>query len=390
MDLIGFAARVSLLLAAALSVMSVKALAKDVNRIPPDFLPSGASVELSRAVAGFFELSALYRKSGAEVNVRNHLKAIALASGITAIEEDEAGNLKIFVPGTGPFAEWGDTRSVALQSHMDMVLDVDGVQSALEQEGLFKKSGIELVNDQGWVHSAGYKTSIGADDGMGVVSMVRYLSEPSLVHPPLDLIFTANEENGFTGAKGLTLHPRVKALVNLDGNEVGTVTVGGHGYTRLGVGYPLQGTKAGPRLSLIRFEVSGLHGGHSGLNGHDGYASGASLLSSWMVRLGALQGPNGKAVVLSADAGDSAYNKIPNYFTLTLALPAHEVARVQKALEGFVQETIAKSKGLEPSIVAKWDVLTPEPGVVSSGVALQRLIPLAKVLERLPNGIVAD
>jgi len=374
--------------------MSVKALAKDEGKVPPGFLPSGASAELSQGMAGFFELSSLYRKSGAEANVRNHLKAIALANGITSIEEDEAGNLKIFVPGTGPFADWGETRSVALQSHMDMVLDVDGLQSSLEQERLFKSSGIRLVNEQGWVHSEGYKTSIGADDGMGVVSMIRYLSDAAPVHPPLDLVFTANEENGFTGAKGLTLQPRVKALLNLDGNEVGTVTVGGHGYTRLGVGYPLKAVRIGSKSSLIRIEVSGLHGGHSGLNGHDGYASGASLLSSLLVRIGAIPGASAEWTVLNADAGDSAYNKIPDYFNLTLALPAAEIPRfrqtVQKLVDGFVDEAVRNSKGLEPSIAARVSVLSPEAGVTHSGVALQKIAPLARVLERLPNGIVTD
>ena len=364
-----------------LSLWSASALARG---IPLNFFSSEVSPELHQAVEDFFELSSLYRKSGSEENVREYLKAIALQSGIREIEEDAAGNLKIFIPGTGPYAEWGANRSVALQSHMDMVLDVDGVQSGLEQEGFFKKSGITLVNDGGWVHSEGHKTSIGADDGMGVVSMIRYLRSKTAIHPPLDLIFTSNEENGFTGAKGLELHPRVKALVNLDGNEIGTVTLGGHGYTRLGVSYEFKAVPANPQMAIVQIEFQGLHGGHSGLNGHDGYASGAALLSGLIQHLG-VSGLAREAIVFSADAGDSAYNKIPNYLKLTIGVSQRNASRMKSFVDSFGAEV--KNTFQEKEKDLTWSV-NPVSETVTSGVRLKDLMPLTRMLVSLPTSRV--
>jgi dipeptidase D len=381
MDFLGFAARVSFLMMTALPIWRASALARD---IPKNFFTSEVSVELHQAMVDFFELSSLYRKSGSEQNVREFLKGIALQNGFNEFEEDSAGNLKIFVPGTGRYANWGSTRSVALQSHMDMVLDVDGIQSGLEQEGYFKKSGINLVNEGGWVHSEGHKTSIGADDGMGVVSMIRYLRNKNQEHPPLDLIFTANEENGFTGAKGLELSSRVRALVNLDGNEIGTVTLGGHGYTRLGVSYGFKATKSNPKWIDLKVEFKGLHGGHSGLNGHDGYASGASLLAGLLTRL-AESNAASHATVFTADAGDSAFNKIPNYFKLTIGIHPKDESRVRELINLYGQQVRAAFPEKEKDL--GWSVSTRSEQR-SQGVRLKALLPLTRILDSLPTGVV--
>jgi dipeptidase D len=354
----------------------------------PRWIPANASKELSSLLRDFSELTAIYRKSGSEAGVRDFILKIAREHGITEHEVDASGNLRIFVPGTAEFAEWDRDRSIALQSHMDMVLDLENETSALVQEGFFQSRGIDLVNDNGWVHSVGHRTSIGADNGMGVISMIRYLRRKDIPHPPLDLIFTSYEESGFVGAKGLVIPSRVRALVNLDGGVYGTATLGGHGYRRLGVKYMVKADRLDGRAGLDTFkiELKGLHGGHSGLNGHDGYANSVNLLSRWIGVLASDPVISGaRPFIVSMDAGDSAYNKIPNFFSLALTLKSGHLERLRSLLEDFGrrigEEYATKEAGVS------WSV-APDAGA-SAGVALRWIAPIADRIAGTPFGVIA-
>jgi dipeptidase D len=342
---------------------------------------------LRELLRDFSDLTGIYRKSGSESAVRDFILNIAFENGIREYEVDSSGNLKIFVPGTGSFATWGRERSIALQSHMDMVLDLENETSALVQEGFFKTKGIELVNENGWVHSVGHQTSIGADDGMGVVSMIRYLRHNEIPHPPLDLIFTSFEEAGFVGAKGLVIPNRVKALVNLDGGVYGTATLGGHGYRRLGVSYPLKAKKIDEAQEAFKIEFKGLHGGHSGLNGHDGYANAVNLLSRWVGVLAVdREIRSARPFVISMDAGDSAYNKIPNFFSMTIALEPGREGHTRRLLDEFGERVLAEYSSKENEI--SWE-LAPGTGA-SAGVPLASIAPIANRVESTPFGVIAS
>jgi dipeptidase D len=355
------------------------------------WIPANASSELAQMLKDFSELTGIYRKSGSESGVRDFILNIAFDNGIREYEVDPSGNLKIFVPGTGEFYSWGRERSIALQSHMDMVLDLENETSALAQEGFFKSEGIELVNDNGWVHSANHQTSIGADNGIGVISMIRYLRRTDIPHPPLDLIFTSYEEAGFVGAKGLVIPSRVRALVNLDGGVYGTATLGGHGYRRLGMKYALKADRLGVDQQLVKIEFKGLHGGHSGLNGHDGYANSVNLLARWLVFLSLDSGIRNTGVrVVALDAGDSAYNKIPNFFSVTLALKSEQAARVQSLLDAFGHQVQTEYASKEYGI--SWKIQAPTPPIsgVERGVLLSAIASISDRVAKTPFGVITS
>jgi len=211
----------------------------------------------------FQEIANIPRKSGYEQAISNYIKDWALNLGLDVFQ-DEQYNLVIKKAGTEGYESH---EPVILQGHMDMVC------TKLESvEHDFINSPIALHVENGILHANG--TTLGADDGFALAYGMAILASTMIPHPPLEVVFTVEEETTFKGVKTLDYsHLQGKRLINMDGermNEVTTGSAGGHGST---VTLPIAQVSVNNEMTKRRITIEGLKGGHSGCDIHLGRGS---------------------------------------------------------------------------------------------------------------------
>ncbi|MBI3902879.1 MAG: beta-Ala-His dipeptidase [Nitrosomonadales bacterium] len=257
--------------------------------------------------AHFATLCAIPRSSLHEAELREHLIAWAHARGIESVV-DEVGNLILKQPAT-PGCE--SMPGVILQGHLDMVCQANaGTQHDFERDPIHAE-----VRD-GWVMAQ--ETTLGADNGIGVALALAALEEPGLMHPALEVLLTVNEESGMDGARGLASGAlQGKMLINLDTEEWGHFYLGCAGGVDVEVRHACEQQAVPPGYVLLRFEVSGLRGGHSGIDIHLGRGNAINLLAEALHELS-----THTDLRLIALKGGSARNAIPREAYAMCAVPA--------------------------------------------------------------------
>jgi dipeptidase D len=174
-----------------------------------------------------------------------------------ALKTDDTGNLCIGIPAT---ANLKTAPTVVLQGHLDMVC----VKSETVDHD-FSTDPIRPVIDGDWVKAEG--TTLGADNGIAVAMALVAAEDDAIEHPPLELLFTVDEESGLIGAKHLD--PQLftgRILLNLDSEEEGVFTVGCAGGEDTRIRLPLQYHSLPDDMGIYQVDVRGLHGGHSGID----------------------------------------------------------------------------------------------------------------------------
>jgi dipeptidase D len=265
--------------------------------------------------AHFATLCAIPRPSYREAALREHLIAWAQARGI-AVAVDGAGNLILKKPGS-PGCE--AMPGVVLQGHLDMVCQANaGTRHDFERDPIATQ-----VRD-GWVIAE--DTTLGADNGIGVALALAALEEDDIAHPPLEVLLTVNEESGMDGARGLapgTLHGNT--LINLDTEEWGHFYLGCAGGVDVQVRHQCEQQTVTPGHALLRFEVSGLRGGHSGIDIHLGRGNAIRLLAEALRDLSAHSD-----LRLIEMKGGTARNAIPREAYALCALPEAVAATIDE------------------------------------------------------------
>ena len=227
----------------------------------------------------FKRLASIYRPSGEEGELRDKLVQLAEEAnrtrwagrngGLQISGPDRVGNFLIRVPATGRHAA-RNLPPIALQAHMDMVLAATSVPAGGDLKAFFREHPVELEVKEGKIQSVGQKTTIGADNTVGCALMLRYALDPTVEHPPLELVFTVHEEVGLKGAQEYdtaALPLRAPVMISLDGFESDKLIYGSQGSLRRSVSgsLPAQAVDAG---KLIKVTVNKLLGGHSGADIH--------------------------------------------------------------------------------------------------------------------------
>ncbi|PJA06984.1 MAG: cytosol nonspecific dipeptidase [Flavobacteriales bacterium CG_4_10_14_0_2_um_filter_32_8] len=168
---------------------------------------------------------------------------------------DEIGNVIIKKPATTGME---DRKTVILQSHLDMVCQKNAATNFD-----FETQGINMLIENGWVTADG--TTLGADNGIGVASIMSLLESAAIPHPAIEALFTIDEETGMTGAFGLKgglLDGEI--LLNLDTEDDDEFSIGCAGGIDTNTEYAYEQKKATGKAYKI--EVKGLKGGHSGMD----------------------------------------------------------------------------------------------------------------------------
>jgi dipeptidase D len=263
----------------------------------------------------FYRLTQIPRPSGHEEAVRKYVVGVAKNLGLESMV-DEAGNVIIRKSAT-PGME--SRHGVILQAHLDMV-----PQKNAGTVHDFEKDPINAVIDGDWVRACG--TTLGADNGIGMAAALDVLSSDTLRHGPLEVLFTANEEAGMTGAFGLK--PELlkgEILLNLDSEDEGELFIGCAGGLDGTISFRYSGGPVPHNCAGVDIRVSGLRGGHSGMDIAIGRGN-ANRIMNRILQMGRER----YGAHLSSIDGGSLRNAIPRESTALVAVPS---ARTEAFLE---------------------------------------------------------
>ncbi len=217
----------------------------------------------------FAKLNAVPRASKKEERVIAFMKEFGKNLGLETFE-DEVGNVIIKKPATSGLE---DRKTVVMQSHFDMVH-----QKNNDTDFDFDTQGIEMYVDGDWVKAKG--TTLGADNGLGVATIMAILESKDIPHPAIEALFTIDEETGMTGAMGLKgglLNGEI--LLNLDTEEDDEIGVGCAGGIDVTATRTYQEITTPESKTGFLIKVKGLQGGHSGMQIHEGLGNSNKILN---------------------------------------------------------------------------------------------------------------
>lgn len=271
----------------------------------------------------FEALNAIPRPSKKEEKIRAFMMKFGRNLSLTTLE-DPAGNVIIKKPASPGYE---NHPIVALQSHLDMVH-----QKNEETLFDFENQGIKMFIEDGFVRARG--TTLGADNGIGVAAIMAVLEDKNLKHPPLEALFTIDEEAGMTGAKQLDASLlKAEILLNLDTEEDDEVDIGcagGIDVTATGEFTPETETQD---WHFLKITLKGLRGGHSGMDIHRGYGNANKLLAQILT-----EGAELFNLRIAEVQGGTLRNAIPREAYAVVATP--EAA----ALEEWIKHSAEKLK----------------------------------------------
>ncbi len=202
----------------------------------------------------FKEISAIPRGSGNSEAISEYLFKFGQGLGLKTIKDD-SNNIIIFKEGTGT-----STEPIILQGHYDMVCEKD---SSSNHD--FLKDGIKLLVDGDYIHAD--RTTLGADNGVAVSFAMELLADNSLKHPPLEVIFTCDEETSMVGAHNLDMTMfKSKRMINIDNEHEGVYVVSCAGGQRIDLQLPITYIECDKNLKAYEININGLLGGHSGMD----------------------------------------------------------------------------------------------------------------------------
>ena len=228
----------------------------------------------AKKVFSFFEeISRIPRSSGDEKAVSDYLMAFAEQRGLEAVR-DHYNNVIIKKPAT---MEKTACAPVILQGHTDMVyVRAENCTRAYEE-------GIGLIYKDGWLYADG--TTLGADNGVAVAYMLALLDSDKLVHPDIEAVFTVSEEVGLIGAEHLDYTAlKGKYLLNIDTEEEGVFYTSCAGAFRNELRIPVTRLET-KGLTELAVHISGLVGGHSGMEIGQGRANALQLMARLLTEL---------------------------------------------------------------------------------------------------------
>ncbi|MEB3754096.1 beta-Ala-His dipeptidase [Acinetobacter sp. MD2(2019)] len=292
--------------------------------------------------AHFSTLCQIPRPSKKEQQLRQHLQDWATARGLETYV-DTIGNLIIRKPATPGMEQ---ATGVILQGHIDMVTQAN--RGTVHD---FNKDPIQPILKDGWLIAE--NTTLGADNGIGVALALAVLDSDDLVHGPIEVLLTVDEEAGMSGARYLEkgiLHG--KWLFNIDTEEWGQLYLGCAGSQDIEVAESLQYQPIDSEYHVVEVQVLGLKGGHSGVDIHLGRGNAnlilAQCLAQHLAPLGA------KLIEFS---GGTARNALAREAVAKIAISPEKITYLNLLLEQTQQQWQQKLAGIDDGIVLNAQIL---------------------------------
>lgn len=314
----------------------------------------------------FSDLNAVPRPSKQEERVIEFMMDFGKSLGLET-HRDTVGNVLIKKPAT-PGKE--NSPVVCLQSHLDMVH-----QKNAGTDFDFSRQGIKMLLDGDWVKADG--TTLGADNGIGVAYAMAVLASDDLAHPPLEALFTIDEETGMTGAKNLKGGlMKAKFLLNLDTEDDTELCIGCAGGVDVTGNGRYEQEAVPENWSVFQVGVSGLTGGHSGMEIHLGRGNANKLMNRILRALGPVR-------LVEIDGG-GLRNAIPRESTARFAAEASREVELREAFAKAVADLKTEYATTDGALECKLEKMDSAHGRAATLEATARVI---RCIYSLPNGI---
>lgn len=282
--------------------------------------------------------------------------------------QDDSNNVILFAPATPGMEQ---AQPVMLQGHLDMVCEKEA-DCPLD----LQKEGLNLRTDGEWIWAEG--TTLGGDDGIAVAYALAILADPTIPHPPLEVVLTTDEEIGMLGAAAIDLSEvKARRVLNIDSEEEGVLLAGCAGGATVCCHIPLMWTlKKGLRATV---QITGLRGGHSGMEIQKGRANANKLMGRFLNEM-----DETFAYALCTVNGGNKDNAIARESTADVVILPERLAELT-AFAAQRQEAYRAEYGeADPDITIAVTPGTEDTFEIMMGDCRRSVL---SVLQQLPNGV---
>ena len=317
----------------------------------------------------FYDLTQVPRPSKHEDKIQDFMMKFGQDLGLETIK-DEIGNVIIRKPAT---AGMEDRQGVVLQGHLDMV-----PQKNSDIDHDFETDPIDAYIDGDWVTAKG--TTLGADNGMGVAAAMAILASTDIEHGPIEGLFTCDEETGMTGAFGLKDDVlKGDILMNMDSEDEGELYVGCAGGIDASITFTYEKEAVPAGMTAYKLAVTGLKGGHSGMDIPLGRGNSNKLLFRFLKPATKHHG-----LRISSIQGGSLRNAIPRESFATVVIPKGGEKDFEACVKKFEDMFIAELHVQEPDLSFTCEA-TDMPADVMDSKTMMNVI---NGVYGAPNGVI--
>ncbi len=317
----------------------------------------------------FYELSQVPRPSKKEEKVLAYLRDLFKNMNLE-FKEDEVGNMVASVPATPGYE---NSPTVVLQGHVDMVCEKN--KGTVHD---FENDPIKLIKTDGWIKADG--TTLGSDNGIGVAAALAVVSDKDAVHGPLEILLTIDEETGLTGANNLK--PGFISggiLLNLDSEEDGAFYVGCSGGLDTVASFALSVGNIPFDTEPYELTVTGLKGGHSGLDIHSGRGNAIKILGR------AFRALNKIDFSIAKVDGGSKRNAIPREVEAVIYLKPADAENAAKILNELHSNVLNELKTSDPGVMIEFKKSGQKFDKVFANELSKRI---TNTIMALPHGVI--
>lgn len=318
----------------------------------------------------FYDLTRIPRPSKHEEKIQAFAEEFGTGLGLETFK-DEVGNVIIRKPATKGME---NRQGVILQAHLDMV-----PQKNSSTQHNFATDPIQAYEDEGWVKARG--TTLGSDNGIGAAAAMAVLRSKDIPHGPLEVLLTSDEETGMTGANGLK--PGLlkgDILINMDSEDEGELYIGcAGGVDTTGVfAYKLE--EVPPNYLPYKLSVTGLKGGHSGLDINLGRGNANKIMNSLLMETAGLFG-----VRLATVEGGSLRNAIPRESFAVVVVPEKKKDAFKEYVGQFEENAVNMFRKADPGL----SISVAQTRMPDHVIDLRTQENVYKTIEQFPNGVIA-
>jgi len=308
--------------------------------------------------------------SGNEKDIGDYIISVAKRLDLD-YKKDDVGNIVV-----SKKASKGSEGSIGviLQGHLDMVCEKN---SDVDHD--FQKNAIKAEIDGDWVKAKG--TTLGADNGIGGSAALAIMENDDIKHPPLEFLFTVEEETGLTGATHIPEDfLKGKRLLNLDSEDEGEFTIGcaGGADSQILVSF---GTEKNTSDEILKLKLSGFKGGHSGIDINLGRGNAIKLLSRilWNVS-------QSISFQLFHLEGGNLRNAIPRESSAVIGIRSNDKDKVKEIIEKKFSEIKNEYKPIEPEAKYSLEEYNDDPGQAITNETKDKIISL---IFGIPHGVIS-
>ena len=316
----------------------------------------------------FDEICKIPHCSKHEEEIREYVLSFAKQNGLKT-KMDKPGNVVVLKPASSGMER---KPTVILQGHMDMVCEKN---SDVEHD--FSKDPIKLKLNGDVLTADG--TTLGADNGIGLAMSLAILEDKTLKHGPIEALFTVDEETGLTGAFALESDMLTgKILLNLDSEDFGVVTVGCAGGGDSKVELPLKTKPINGGLRSMTVKVSGLRGGHSGVDAHEQRGNAIKLLTRMLWKAS-----ENYDFYLSDIKGGDKHNAIPREAYATISVDEKDKDEFISTMRTEGKYILEEIKPIDPKFTVNFEDISKPSKAFDKDSQMK----LLNLIHGLPHGV---